>query len=62
MRTKRILIQDAWYDVRTAINNREPLFRRRQAIAIFCRMFRAARGRFVFEFRGVWLEEERLSF
>jgi hypothetical protein len=39
MRPKRILTRDAWYEVRTVINNREPLFRRRQAIAIFCRVF-----------------------
>jgi hypothetical protein len=39
MRLKRSLTQDAWYDVRTAVNNREPLFRRKQAIAIFCRVF-----------------------
>jgi hypothetical protein len=62
MRTKRILRQDAWYEVRTAINNREPLFRRRQAIAIFCRVFGEARERFAFELRGFRLEEERLSF
>jgi hypothetical protein len=32
-------MQDAWYEVRTAINNREPLFQQRQTIAIFCRIF-----------------------
>jgi hypothetical protein len=62
MRQKRILTQDAWYEVRTAINNREPLFRRRQAIAVFCQVFGEARGRFVFELRGFRLEEEWLSF
>jgi hypothetical protein len=62
MRKKRLLVQDAWYEVRTAINNREPLFRRRQAVAIFCRVFGEVRGRFVFEIRGFWLEKERLSF
>jgi hypothetical protein len=35
MRKQRLLLQGAWYEVRTAINNREPLFRRRQAIAVF---------------------------
>jgi hypothetical protein len=48
--------------VRTAVNNREPLFRRRQAIAIFCRVFGEARERFAFELRGFRLEEEWLSF
>jgi hypothetical protein len=62
MRPKRILVQDAWYEVRTAVNNREPLFRRRQAIAVFCRVFGEARKRFAFELRGFRLEEEWLSF
>jgi hypothetical protein len=62
MRKKRSLAQDAWYEVRTAVNNREPLFRRRQAIAILCRVFSEARKRFAFELRGPALVEERLSF
>jgi REP element-mobilizing transposase RayT len=62
MRAKRILAQGAWYEVRTAINNREPLFRRRQAIAIFCQVFSEARRRFDFELRGLRVVEERLSF
>jgi hypothetical protein len=61
MRLQRNLAQDAWYEVRTAINDREPLFRRR-ATAIFCRMFGEARERFAFELRGFALVEERLSF
>jgi hypothetical protein len=52
----------SWYEVRTAINNREPLFQRRQAIAIFCRVFGEAHGRFDFDLRGFRLEEEWLSF
>jgi hypothetical protein len=35
---------------------------RRQAIAIFCRVFGEARKRFAFELRGVRLEEEWLLF
>jgi hypothetical protein len=63
MRAKRILVQNAsWYEVRTAINNREPLFRRRQAVAIFCRVFGEARRRFALELRGFGLEKEWLSF
>jgi hypothetical protein len=62
MRKKRFLVQDAWYEVRTAVNNREPLFRRRQATAIFCRVFGEALGRFACEIRGFRLEEEWLSF
>jgi REP element-mobilizing transposase RayT len=55
-------MQDAWYEVWTAVNNREPLFSRRQAVAIFCRVFGEARERFAFELRGFRLEEEWLSF
>jgi hypothetical protein len=62
MRPKRILTQDAWYEIRTAINNREPLFRRRQVVAVFCRVFGEAGKRFAFELRGFALVEERLSF
>jgi hypothetical protein len=62
MRSKRILTRDAWYEVRTVVNNREPLFRRRQTIAVFCRVFGEAGKRFAFELRGFRLEEERLSF
>jgi hypothetical protein len=62
MRKKRCLTQDAWYEVRTAVNNREPLFRRRQTIAVFCQVFGEARECFAFELRGLRLEEERLSF
>jgi hypothetical protein len=62
MRLKRILTRDAWYEVRTTVNNRESLFRRRQAIAVFCRVFGEAGKRFAFELRGFALEKERLSF
>jgi REP element-mobilizing transposase RayT len=63
MRAKRILVQGAsWYEVRTAVNNHEPLFRRRQAVAIFCRVFGEVRKRFACEIRGFRLDGERLSF
>jgi hypothetical protein len=48
--------------VQTAVNNREPLFRRRQTIEIFCRVFGEVRERFAFELRGLALVEERLLF
>jgi hypothetical protein len=44
------------------VNNREPLFHRRQAISIFCRVFGEVGKRFAFELRGFRLEEEWLSF
>jgi hypothetical protein len=62
MRLHRNLAQGAWYEVRTAINNREPLFQRRQAVTVFCRVFGEAHGRFDFELRGFRLDEEWLSF
>jgi hypothetical protein len=62
MRKQRLLIQDAWYEVRTVVNNHEPMFRRRQVSAIFYRVLGEARERFAFELRGFRLEEEWLSF
>jgi hypothetical protein len=44
------------------VNNRESLFRRQWAVAIFYRTLGEARGRFIFECCGLRLEEERLSF
>jgi hypothetical protein len=62
MRTQRILAENVWYEVRTAINNREPLFRLRPAAAILFRVLREAAGLFAFEMRGLRLEDEKLSF
>jgi hypothetical protein len=62
MRKLRLLKQDVWYEVRTAINNREPLFQQQQAVKVFCRVFGEARERFAFELRGFRLDGERLSF
>jgi hypothetical protein len=62
MRIKRILAQGVWYEVRTAVNNRETLFRLGRAAAIFLRVFRETRDLFAFEIRGFRLEDEWLSF
>jgi hypothetical protein len=62
MRSLRILKQDVWYEIRTAVNNREPLFRLRQALALFSRVLDEARGRFVFEIRGLQLADDLLAF
>jgi hypothetical protein len=51
-----------WYEVRTAVNNREMLFRLEQAAKIFFRVFRETRDLFAFEIRGLALEDEWLSF
>jgi REP element-mobilizing transposase RayT len=62
MRQLRVLAQGVWYEVRTRVNNREPLFRRYQALAIFTTVFHEAELRFVFEIRGLRLEDDRLTF
>jgi hypothetical protein len=63
MRKPRILAQGVWYEVRTAVNNREPLFREQQrAKALLFRLLIEAKDLFTFELRGFALEEGRLSF
>jgi REP element-mobilizing transposase RayT len=62
MRHVRILGQGVWYEIRTCINNREPLFRRYQALAIFTSVFNEAKLRFVFEIRRLRLEDDWLKF
>jgi REP element-mobilizing transposase RayT len=62
MRHLRILKPDVWYEIYTAINNREPLFRLRQALALFRRVLNDTRERFVFEMTGLRLAGDRLTF
>jgi REP element-mobilizing transposase RayT len=62
MRHLRILKPEVWYEIHTAINNREPLFRLRQALALFRRVLNDTRERFVFEMTGLRLETDRLTF
>ena len=62
MRPLRVLAQGVWYEVRTGINNQEPLFRRCQARAIFTAVFRKTMLRFLFEIRDLRVEDDRLSF
>jgi REP element-mobilizing transposase RayT len=62
MRQLRLLQQGVWYEIRTLINNREPLFRRFKALALFARVFRETQFRFVFRICGLRLEEDRLTF
>jgi hypothetical protein len=62
MRKLRILKQDVWYEIHTAINNRETLFRLRQALALFRRVLSETGERFVFEMTGLRLEADRLTF
>ena len=58
----RKLKQGVWYEIRTQVNNREPLFRRDKARALFARVFRETGLRFAFEIRGFRLEDDLLSF
>jgi REP element-mobilizing transposase RayT len=62
MRQLRKLGQNVWYEVRTGINNREPLFRRARALTLFARVFQETMLRFVFTVRGLRIEEDRLVF
>ena len=62
MRQLRILRQGVWYEIRTRINNREPLFRRAQALTVFSGVFRETMLRFAFEVRSLRLEDDRLTF
>ncbi|MDR2785366.1 MAG: transposase [Treponema sp.] len=62
MRKLRLLQQGVWYEIRTQINNREPLFRKKKALKIFDRVLRETKLRFVFEIRGLCLEDDWLTF
>jgi REP element-mobilizing transposase RayT len=62
MRKLRILKQGVWYEIHTAINNREPLFSLRQALALFRQVLYDTGERFVFEMTGLRLEADRLTF
>ncbi|MDR2053454.1 MAG: transposase [Treponema sp.] len=62
MRKLRILQQGVWREIRTQINNREPLFRKKKALEIFDQVFYETGLRFVFEVRGRRLEGDLLTF
>jgi hypothetical protein len=53
MRKLRILAADAWYNVSTAVNNREPLFWVARERARFEQVLNEAREIYVFELRGL---------
>ncbi|MDR3356009.1 MAG: transposase [Spirochaetaceae bacterium] len=57
-----MLKQGVWYEIRTSVNNREPLFRGGRAQALFDRVFRETANRFVFAVRGLSLAGDRLAF
>jgi hypothetical protein len=57
-----MLKPDVWYEIRTAINNRERLFQERRALSLFDRVLTEAKNHFVFEIRGLRLADDLLSF
>jgi REP element-mobilizing transposase RayT len=57
-----MLRQGVWYEIRTRVNNREPLFRLYKALALFARVFRETKSRFDFEIQGLRLEDDWLRF
>jgi REP element-mobilizing transposase RayT len=61
MRPLRALKQNVWYEIHTAINNRESLFHLPQALALFHKVFDEAKKRFVFEIRGLCLADDLLT-
>ncbi|MDR0383449.1 MAG: transposase [Spirochaetaceae bacterium] len=62
MRTLRELKQGAWYEIRTAVNNRKPLFQSRRALKLFARVLEDTAARFDFEIRGLCLKDDLLVF
>jgi hypothetical protein len=62
MRHKRELAENVWYEVATAINVGEPLFRLNWTTVIFCRVLIEAKKHFDFEMRGLVLDKAWLSF
>jgi hypothetical protein len=62
MRKSILLRQGVWYEIRTQINNRKPLFLISKAREIFIRVFHEAELRFVFEVRCLRLEADWLTF
>jgi hypothetical protein len=62
MRPLRELSDGVWYKIRTAINRQDALFQSRQTVALFAQVLGEVSQRFVFELRGLNLENERLDF
>jgi REP element-mobilizing transposase RayT len=62
MRTLRELKQGVWYEIRTAVNNRKPLFQSRRALKLFARVLDDTAARFDFEIRGLCLKDDLLVF
>jgi hypothetical protein len=62
MRENRKLAENVWYEVRTAVNNYEPVFQLGFAAVLLYRVLREARGLFAFEMRGLAFDGAGISF
>jgi hypothetical protein len=62
MRGKRKLEADAWYFIRTAANDREPMFWSKYLIWLLEWVLSEARLIFAFELRGLWFDGAAVSF
>jgi hypothetical protein len=62
MRQQRLLAEDVWYEVSTAVNVGEPLFELPWTEKLLCRVLRDAKGNYSFEMRGLKFEGATLSF
>jgi hypothetical protein len=58
----RELKPDVWYEVHTAMNVGEPVFRLAWAETLFYRVLHDAKRRFKFEMRGLVFDDEWLTF
>jgi hypothetical protein len=56
------LAEHVWYEVRTAVNIEEPLFRLPEAKALLHRVLRETKERYGFEMRGLELDGACLTF
>jgi hypothetical protein len=57
-----MLKPDVWYQIRTAVNNRERLFLSDRTLSLFAGVLNEATHRFVFEIRGLHLSDDLLTF
>jgi hypothetical protein len=62
MRGLRILAQDVWYEVRTSVNNGEPLFWSKPNRDLFRQVLYEARQIYGFELRGLRFSGPEVSF
>ncbi|MDR0638601.1 MAG: hypothetical protein LBG27_06850 [Spirochaetaceae bacterium] len=57
MRKERELAENVWYQVRTAVNIEESLFRLPEAKVLLHRVLRETKARYGFGIRGLVIEE-----